>query len=1490
MYQQDYVRAVVLSRRRMKILMRTGQAANDLVATRTIKNVQFSIPQRLVEVLGVAHIELEVDEDDLANATTFDKGKMMQLHNPKIVETRRMRKRVDGVDKMLTTVVVTFEGQKLPTHLIINQVLYPVKEYVYHTRQCRKCWRMGHGEKNCRGKARCKKCAQEITTTIAEHACEVAVPVCINCKGNHEADDTKACPKAIKRKEDDQKRKEAHSQGKTDWFSTAGLAEETSVSQPVSTLAEETIPAPSTSGAQSKPAKRKCLDDNTDDSSEEEEIPRLTVHIEEGIRNTIQQAINSDEATLAISGVLGAPSSEIPDDQLEDALKARLFDILAQRTDDYIGTLRGVLVAARTGLNPTSLDIPTPQEIDAVACQVRCRLGKLTIVSVYIHPNTVVSQNTFEDFFNSIPQPCILAGDWNAKNPAWGGDIQNQRGTNLLAALDVSRFVVLNDGSYTRFDANRLPSAIDLTIASADISLLFEWAPLDFPYGSDHLPITFGTTTEVVEEQQLGINYKRLDWEKFSTLLDERVKLLSPTASYEVFFGTVWRSLTDATPTKSSTQVRKLPQPYWDTELQTALEDRRDKFRAWRRKLDYESYCIYTDAEQHFKVLVNRKQRESWRSLCDSFDSQTSVQKLWRLGRRYKNRVTGANHRLRDEVQLNKLLDKLAPPSTSREPLEFNQCSCRCTTAGAYFTTSDLDSAIKPGQDTAPGVDGICYSVMRNLPSTAKRKLLCIYNDIFDTGRIPEAWKVFKVIPILKPGKPPSDASSFRPIALASCFRKCYENMIKEKIEWYIESNKLFPHEICGFRKGKGTLDALHILVDQVQLALNNNQHVIACSVDVEGAYDNVQIEVLVAQMRRLGISECLVKAVYSLFKERLLYAVLDGNPIQRMTWVGLPQGSPLSPLCFNIVIFSLFGFRIAGVFYLDFADDITVACRGANLDESIRNIQTAIDEVVGRINALALRVAPSKCSSIIFSRRAVDDDRTPVLTVDGSPVPYLRSIKLLGLHLTPTLSWRKHFLYVKHRAATYTNFMRSVAGQSWGADPAALLTIFKSCIRPILEYASIFFTGAPQADTIILDRIQWSCIRIALGSTKTTHTGSLEVLSGLMPLKHRREMATMKFVERRFSLLPWHERFVNTTLEGQSSTWIRRNILQYRAFSGWLGTKDTLPCFQFDLDTRRVAVKVDLSVHRAMQEGLNQPASDRVEAEIQRNYPNATLLATDGSKDGNGVGYAVVDSRMLTVHSTKTHKLLSIFHAELLALRQAVEIIAGSGAGEYVVLTDSLSSLMSLSNSRVSSHQPSVWFEIKRFISQISERGATVTFMWVPAHRGVPLNETADRAANQARITGGPDSYNLTSLDISFPARKRAMEHWQLDWDNGTKGRFCNKIVPTVDTFPWFADRDFNRREIVVLSKLISNHSRLPAHLWRNNIVEDASCQCGESSATPDHLLFTCDLYDDNRHALWRAIVSQKEIPDLELVLKSQNDVVLRAIVKFFDDAAIDL
>lgn len=108
----------------------------------------------------------------------------------------------------------------------------------------------------------------------------------------------------------------------------------------------------------------------------------------------------------------------------------------------------------------------------------------------------------------------------------------------------------------------------------------------------------------------------------------------------------------------------------------------------------------------------------------------------------------------------------------------------------------------------------------------------------------------------------------------------------------------------------------------------------------------------------------------------------------------------------------------------------------------------------------------------------------------------------------------------------------------------------------------------------------------------------------------------------------------------------------------------------------------------------------------------------------------------------------MSIFRAELLALRQVAEIIAESEVGEYVVLT--VSSLESLSNNRISAHQPRACFELKRFIGQIYDRSSSVTFLWVPAHRGIPLNEAADVAANQARESGRLGSYHPSSLDIN--------------------------------------------------------------------------------------------------------------------------------------------
>lgn len=91
-FDKDYLRATPMSRKKLKILMGSRDAANKLVK-KNYEGLSFSIPQRLVESLGVSYIEPEVDDVELKTAKAFDKKKLTQDGNPSIVEFRRITKK-----------------------------------------------------------------------------------------------------------------------------------------------------------------------------------------------------------------------------------------------------------------------------------------------------------------------------------------------------------------------------------------------------------------------------------------------------------------------------------------------------------------------------------------------------------------------------------------------------------------------------------------------------------------------------------------------------------------------------------------------------------------------------------------------------------------------------------------------------------------------------------------------------------------------------------------------------------------------------------------------------------------------------------------------------------------------------------------------------------------------------------------------------------------------------------------------------------------------------------------------------------------------------------------------------------------------------------------------------------------------------------------------------------------------------------------------------
>ena len=70
-------------------------------------------------------------------------------------------------------------------------------------------------------------------------------------------------------------------------------------------------------------------------------------------------------------------------------------------------------------------------------------------------------------------------------------------------------------------------------------------------------------------------------------------------------------------------------------------------------------------------------------------------------------------------------------------------------------------------------------------------------------GEFPDAWKTAFITPILKEGKNPTEATSYRPVALLSCLSKVLERLVHEQLLTFCLENQVITQEQFGFLKGR---------------------------------------------------------------------------------------------------------------------------------------------------------------------------------------------------------------------------------------------------------------------------------------------------------------------------------------------------------------------------------------------------------------------------------------------------------------------------------------------------------------------------------------------------------------------------------------------------------------------------------------------------------------------------------------------------------------
>jgi hypothetical protein len=159
-------------------------------------------------------------------------------------------------------------------------------------------------------------------------------------------------------------------------------------------------------------------------------------------------------------------------------------------------------------------------------------------------------------------------------------------------------------------------------------------------------------------------------------------------------------------------------------------------------------------------------------------------------------------------------------------------------------------------------------------------------------------------------------------------------------------SHKKLPDLHFGFWKNKSCPDSLSLLYSDIVNTFDNNKIVGAVFMNIRAAYNNVLINIPIQRLAEMNIPKIMLKFIFSITSERYLSIKFNTVDVIRRVTCGLPQGSVLSPLLYNIYTVSM-DKSIKGISkVLQFVDNVVIYSMHTNPNEALPKLENSAREL----------------------------------------------------------------------------------------------------------------------------------------------------------------------------------------------------------------------------------------------------------------------------------------------------------------------------------------------------------------------------------------------------------------------------------------------------------------------------------------------------------------------------------------------------------------
>ena len=242
---------------------------------------------------------------------------------------------------------------------------------------------------------------------------------------------------------------------------------------------------------------------------------------------------------------------------------------------------------------------------------------------------------------------------------------------------------------------------------------------------------------------------------------------------------------------------------------------------------------------------------------------------------------------------------------------------------------------------------------------------------------------------------------------------------------------------------------------------------------DLSKAYDCLPHDLLIAKLEAYGFDNDSLQLICSYLESRYQRVKIGScKSTRRKIKIGVPQGSVLGPLFFNIFINDLFLMSLESEI-CNFADDNTIFACGNTIQEILIKLENDLGLLLDWFSKNGMIANPEKFQIMFLG---LSDQRCLRLNIEGKKLPATNTVKLLGIQIDNKLKLNKHI----HELCSKVNQKVSAfARLNTYLSPDQATKICDTIILSNFNYCPLVLLFCSDAANDEINRAHKRCLRV---------------------------------------------------------------------------------------------------------------------------------------------------------------------------------------------------------------------------------------------------------------------------------------------------------------------------------------------------------------------------------------------------------------------------